>query len=526
MLLIALLASAGSAGTTLLVGVPLPRIPDESSYLLAADTFAHGRLSNPPHPMWVHFETFGVLYQPTYASKFPPAQGLALAFGQAVTGYPIVGVWLSAGVACAAIYWMLLAWVPPWWALLGGMLAVLQFGIGTYWSHSYWGGFMAAAGGALVFGALRRLVRRPHARDAVLMGVGIAVLANSRPYESLLLCLPTLGVLGLWIVSRQGPPWPVSFRRILIPLVLVLGFTGGAMAFYNFRVTGNALRTPPQVLAATYGAPVFIWEPLRPEPVYRHKVIRDLEIGYERALAIKQRTVRGFLHRSFSTVKRIYRFYVGALFTIPLLMLPWMLRDRWVWLLLATCGLVIAGVLAIAFGYNQHYAAPLTGPILILVIEGMRHLFQWRWRGLPLGQLVVWAMPAIAAVTLAVGVGERAKENHSSDWNRQRARILAQLMRADGRQLVIVRYAPAHRKGREWVYNAADIDGAKVVWAREMDRLENQRLLEYFKDRRAWLLQADAKLPALEPYPIEGDPAAAAEPRRVGAGVSEGKPER
>ena len=96
-----------------------PQVHDEMSYLLGADTFAHGRLSNPTPPLWEHFETFHELMRPTYASKYLPAQALVLAAGQVLTGYPIVGVWISSALMCAALAWMLLAWVRPRWALWG-----------------------------------------------------------------------------------------------------------------------------------------------------------------------------------------------------------------------------------------------------------------------------------------------------------------------------------------------------------------------------------------------------------------------
>jgi hypothetical protein len=73
-----------------------------------------------------------------------------------------------------------------------------------------------------------------------------------------------------------------------------------------------------------------------------------------------------------------------------------------------------------------------------------------------------------------------------------------------GRHLVLVRYDRTHDSRHEWVYNEADIDGSKVVWARSMGTDSDRRLLEYFRSRRVWLLQADERPPRLMPLETPG----------------------
>src|SRR5262249_8353624 len=127
--------------------VPAPDIYDEFSHLLVADTLRHFRLANPPHPFHRFFETFFVLQEPTYSSIYPIGQGITLAFGRTIFDDPWAGVVLSTAAFCALCYWMLRAWTMPQWALVGGVLAVIQFGALNPWMNNYWGGSFAAAAG-------------------------------------------------------------------------------------------------------------------------------------------------------------------------------------------------------------------------------------------------------------------------------------------------------------------------------------------------------------------------------------------
>jgi hypothetical protein len=125
---------------------PEPLIQDEFSYLLSADTFAQGRLTNPPLPEPQFFESPHVLLRPIYASKYQPGQGLILALGQKLAGHPYWGVVVSCALMVFLFCWAADAWLPPQWSLIAGGLAAVLFFIPSYWFTSYWGGSREPAG--------------------------------------------------------------------------------------------------------------------------------------------------------------------------------------------------------------------------------------------------------------------------------------------------------------------------------------------------------------------------------------------
>lgn len=483
-----LLAFALAAASTVVRGLPLPTNHDEYSYLLAAETFAGGRLANPPHPHWWHFERFHVLQQPTRASKYPAGQGLLLAAGQ-IAGHPIVGVWLGIGALGAAVTWLLLAFFGPRWSLAGGLLTAILFGLPNYWALSYWGGSVAAVGGTLVFGSLPRLLR-PDGREsgsvaAALCALGLVLLALSRPFEGLVFAAVCGLVLAVGLFRLERRVGRLLRWTLAAAPVLALGATW--ILLHNQAVTGDPLRMPHQVYQEQYAnLPPFVWMSPGEPPELRHLVlVRAYAQSRSRFESLE--SFDRLLEANLRRIQRTADFFGTWTLLIPLLAGIVAARRRWVLFVLGLS--LIYALLFFGYpGYHPHYAAPLTGALIFLYVAGLRRLA----RRVPPGTARALALGAflllVAAERTLVYEDDYLALADEKTAPEVQSLLEKRLALEGGRHLILVRLGMDADIYDEWIANGADLDSQAVIWAHDMGAARNGLLLEHYAGRHVWRL--------------------------------------
>jgi hypothetical protein len=484
--------------------VPLPDIYDEFGHLLVADTLRHWRLGNPAHPMHRFFETFFTLQQPTYSSIYPIGQGLMLAIGRAIFGLPWAGVLLSTAAFCSLCYWMLRGWVSPAWALVGGILAVLEFGPLSPWMNNYWGGALGAATGCLIFGALPRLLETHKRRYAVPLGAGLALHLLLRPFESVFLFL----CVGLFLVPgiRRREHVHMLLRAapiVAIPVVLALGIT----LLQNKSITGNWTTLPYQLSQYQYGVPAALTFQANPTP--HAELTPQQELGYKSQLAFRSsatETLGSYFERLKYRVRYYRFFFLPPLYLAILACIPGMRQWRCAWVAITLAVFALGTNFFPAF--QLHYVAAATCLFVLVSVWGLRQIHRLSPEAaqvvlfLCIAHFAFWyGMHVFDTEDFSMAVRPYESWDAINHRNPER-RILVneQLAGIPGQVLVFVRYWPQHIFQDEWVYNEADIDAARVVWARDLGDAENQKLRQYYPGRSVWLLEPDARPPKLEKY--------------------------
>jgi len=403
---------------------PSPDSNEEFANLLIADTLRHGRLHNPPHALPQFFEP---------APAYPIGPGALLAIG-GISGSPWVAVLFSMGAFSALCYWMLRGWTTPLWALLGGVLAVIEFGPLSAWMITYAGGALAACGGCLVFGALPRILESRRWTNFTLLGLGLVLHASARPHETIWVAIGA-ALFFLPGVRRLSPKWTAALAAIPLLVLVILPHEEFLRVAYRLRYLRFYL-LPPLYLAL----PFFL-------------------------LAVRE-----------------FRFVV-ALLTLSAILLGASFRPAFE--INALAGAVCLLVLLAIAGLRK---MPREAAWMILALCGAHFTL---WYGVH-----VFDSSRVSRSLMAFETWDTLNHDNPA----RRIGVNRQLDAQQGKQLVLVHYAPIHRQDDEWVHNAADMDASRVVWARDLGPDRDQALLRYYPDRTPWLLEPDAQPPRLTPY--------------------------
>jgi len=513
-----LLAASPVALRLLLLGhhpVPTPDVYDEFSHLLVADTLRHFRLANPPHALPQFFETFFVLQEPTYSSIYPIGPGLALAIGWSIFGLPWAGVLLAVAAFCSLCYWMLRGWTTPRWALLGGVLAVIEFGPLNPWTNNYWGGDLAAAAGCLVFGALPRLRAHGRTRDALWLGAGLGLHLLIRQFESVFLFLAVI-LFFLPELRNAGRIRPLAglagaVALALLPAVLLT-------LAQNRMVTGSWTTVPEMLSQYQYGVPASVT--FQANPVPHRQLTPQQAMDYKMQLSFHEgpETLSSYFLRLEYRV-RFYRFFfLPPLYLAAVAFFASLREYRFVWVVFALAIFALGTNFFPAFQF--HYSAAVTCLFILVAVTGLQQIARLAIRGRPVGQEAAGLIVLLCGAQFLFWYVQHVADDREfslaarqyETWNginhqnpARRIMVARELARIPGQLLVFVHYQPQHIFQDEWVYNAAAIDVATVVWARDLGPAENEKLLRYYPQRTALLLEPDFRPPRLGPYEPGGE---------------------
>lgn len=474
-------------------GIPYPIVHDEFSYLIQGATFAQGQAAFPAPAFPQFFETFHVLAEPNYVSKYFPAQGVCVAFGLMV-GHPILGIWLNMALVALAASWMTRAYLPSAWGRIAGALTIASFGFFHFFSQSYYGGGIPLLGGMLVVGGIGRILKNPGRIDAHLAFLGGSfLLFFSRPYEGFFFCLvPGIAYLIHWMREARR----LCRLDILMLPVIAAVLALGTLAAYNHATTGHGSRLAYLEYHQHYFKGTLGVFHSKSEKVPAHAVKSSTPQSFEERLDLLFKEyvdVRNTRHWVSVLISAVREWFLNnSQFLLPLLIFAWMGRTyraprfRLLWATLAVGSL---GVLTTS-AYWYQYISPLLGTLIVLSTAGLETAEKWcRTKQWPFRRyLVELLLFLVLANFLFSGIHRRSRENAEAYFASQ-----------PDNHLVLVSYADGVSPHDEWVYTLPPFDDAKIIWARDLNIPSRPDFLEYYRDRNIWQLELAPQVTRIHP---------------------------
>jgi hypothetical protein len=343
-------------------------------------------------------------------------------------------------------------------------------------------------------------------RDAIPLGVGLGLHLLIRPFESVFLLL----CVALYLAPMlRMPDGKKTLQRVAPVVAACLAVALGITAMQNQSVTGHWTTLPYQLSQYQYGVPASLT--FQANQVPHAALTPQQELGYKSQLAFRgsgPETWGSYLTRLEYRVRYYRFFFLPPLYLAILAFVPSMRQRRFAWVGLTLVLFALGTNFFPAF--QLHYVAAVTCLFVLVGVVGLQQIHRWSPEAaqlllfLCIAHFVFWyGMHVLDTEDFSMAARSYETWDAINHRNPERRIVVnEQIAKIPGRVLIFVRYWPQHIFQEEWVYNEADIDGARVVWARDLGEPENEKLRHYYSDRTVWLLEADARPPKLAAYTV------------------------
>jgi hypothetical protein len=154
-------------------------------------------------------------------------------------------------------------------------------------------------------------------------------------------------------------------------------------------------------------------------------------------------------------------------------------------------GASLVALVAPLAGVMPHYVACIAGLIYLRFLQTLARLWNWKPLGRPIGFAIATACVTLFVYHFAANLLDLRTGEPVPRLALAKDSVIQTLQKEPGPKLVLVRYSPEHSVHEEWVENSANIDTQPIVWAREMGEEKDRPLIQYFHDRKVWLLEPD-----------------------------------
>ncbi|MEM8736227.1 MAG: hypothetical protein AAGG44_18495, partial [Planctomycetota bacterium] len=263
----------------------------------------------------------------------------------------------------------------------------------------------------------------------------------------------------------------------------------------NRATTGSYLSMPYQVHEQQYGvAPLFVFGaekvPTRFAQATVPETVRTYHEGWSLDSFKSRVGIAGFVKGLGTAIGLIVSYWgvgIGLLGTIAILFGAKFSVGRSVFAILMV-QLIVSSTVCWVY---PHYLAPITACLLCAAVCLVQRCVRVAGRADLMRQS---AVPAVVLILvqifgLAWAVVRLSRSEHDA-WAKRRAELAASLKETPGKDLVFVHYAESHNVHQEWVYNAANLPQAEIIWARgERPKWQEQVDQAYGSERLVWELR-------------------------------------